>query len=143
MHAQSHDSTSHGVAFMPGLSKFPDYYRTKPDGSIEEMTRTEFKEARRKEVTVRNQHVPICGHSFVSGREPRHKNCESCWFSFFQVHGELTQAAEEVFAKFGESGLRQLRGPKFTKHFKRFMGVIAQWKAITDAAKAPSEEKEQ
>lgn len=112
---------------LPG--KLPDYYRTLPDGSIKSLTRGEYKEAMRKECTIRRP-VPQCGHRFTPGEEPRHRNCEACWFAFFQVHGELTQACDEVFTKFGEAGLRSLRGPKFAKNFTKFMSTLAAWQKI-------------
>lgn len=118
----------------------PDYYKIGQNGEKIAITRGEYKDAMRKQFTVRRPSVPACGHRFAHSSEPRHSNCESCWFAFFQVHGELTQACDEVFKKFGEAGLRQLRGPKFTKNYLRFMSTLAQWKAAADAAEAASKE---
>jgi hypothetical protein len=85
--------------------------------------------------TLKLQRVPMCGHKFTPGQEPRHRNCESCWFTFFQVHGELTQSLDEVFAKYGESGLRHLKPAKYVKNFLRFMSTIATWKEAAETAK--------
>jgi hypothetical protein len=89
---------------------------------------------RRYEKPLTLTRVPDCGHKFVPEQEPRHRNCESCWFTFFQVHGELTKTADELFQAHGPEIIAQLRGKKFTKHFLRFMGALAQWKATADAA---------
>lgn len=85
--------------------------------------------------------VPDCGHKFVPEQEPRHRNCEACWFTFFQVHGEVTKTADELFKAAGVEAIQQLRGKKFTKHFLRFMGALAQWKSMADDAKATTETK--
>lgn len=112
--------------------KLPNYYRTLPSGEIKELTKTEYKDAMRKEFTLRRPR-PTCGHRFAPGAEPQHRNCEACWFAFFQTHGELTQACDEVFANYGEAGLRQLRGPKFTKNYLKFMATLAHLKQMMEA----------
>jgi hypothetical protein len=58
-----------------------------------------------------------------------------CWFAFFQVHGELTQGLDELFAQHGEKGLLQVRGKKFVTNFLRFMSTLAQWKKTADTIK--------
>jgi hypothetical protein len=93
-------------------------------------------------VTVKLQKVEPCGHKFVPGEEPRHRNCTPCWFAYFQVNGEITKAADEVFQEQGESGLRQLATPKFVKNFLMFMGALAQWEALNKAAQVAQAEAE-
>jgi len=100
-----------------------------------EITRGEYKEDRRLHFTVRHNRLPSCGHKFDPNGEPRHRNCEMCWFAFFQVHGELTQGLDELFAQHGEKGLLQVRGKKFVKNFLRFMSTLAQWKKTADTSK--------
>ena len=68
-----------------------------------EITRGEFKNDRKLHVTVRHRELPRCGHKLVLGTEPRHRNCEVCWFTFFQLHGELVQSLDEAYAKHGTS----------------------------------------
>ena len=116
----------------PGANPHPDYYRLGDDGEKIEITRSEFKEHRRKFFTVKYQVNQTCGHPIVKDNEPRFRNCEACWFVFFQIHGEFTQACDEVFGKFGEDGLRQLRGPKLTKNFLKFMSTLALWKKTSE-----------
>jgi hypothetical protein len=93
-------------------------------------------------VTVKNQVIQSCGHKFVPGQEPRHRNCTPCWFTYFQVNGEITKAADEVFQESGEAGLRQLATPKFVKNFLMFMGALAQWKAMNEARQAAQQQVE-
>lgn len=93
-----------------------------------ELTLSEYKNAMRMFFTYRHQaNVDACGHAFHQGREPRHRNCDYCWFAFFQVHGEVTQTADEVFQKEGREMLVQLKGKKFTEMFVRFMATLAQY----------------
>lgn len=117
------------------LDPSPRYWKLGEKGEKIPIKRSEYKKAMHDTFTVTRPLIPMCGHKLVHGEEPRHRNCESCWFSFFQVHGELSQAADEVFSKFGENGLRQLRGPKFAKNFLKFMSTLAAWKAATEAQK--------
>lgn len=117
--------------------KYP-YYRVDPDtGDHIEITRAEYKEYMRKHVTRNYTKLPMCGHKFVpNAEEPRHRNCGSCWFTFFQVHGELTQEVEKAYQEHGPGIIRQTRGPKFLKKFLVFMGTLAQWKKATEEAAA-------
>lgn len=76
------------------------------------------------------QRIPMCGHKLLIGEEPRHRNCESCWFTLFQLHKELVESCDEVFKTFGEAGLAKIRGPKFAKNFVKFMSTLATWKKM-------------
>jgi hypothetical protein len=73
-----------------------------------------------------------CGHKFVPGKEPRHRGCQVCWFTYFTTYGELTRTADEVYVNHGEAALVQLRGRTFTTNFLKYMGAIAQWKALSE-----------
>lgn len=75
-----------------------------------------------------------CGHKLVPGSEPRFRNCELCWFSFFQLHGELTRLATEVFEEYGYEGLANMQGRKFAKNFTKFMGTLAHWKQMSEGS---------
>jgi hypothetical protein len=112
--------------------KKPDYYRTLPDGTIEALTKAEYKAGMRKEYTVRHRPLP-CGHKLVAGHAPRHRNCDACWFTFFQVHGDLTKAVDEAYnsqgTEVGRELIKQLRGTKFLRNFLKFMSTIALMKA--------------
>ena len=116
------------------LPKFPYYRINQETGAYEEITRAEYKKVMRETFTVKHQRIPQCGHKFVPGHEPRHRNCEQCWFVFFQVHGELTQSVEEVFQKHGKPAIVALRGVKFLDNFLKFMATVAQYKLAADAA---------
>lgn len=88
--------------------------------------------------TLKYQHIPMCGHSFVPEHEPRHRNCESCWFAFFQVHGEMTQAVEQLYQTNPEI-LLNLKGKKFVRNFLKFMSTVAAFQASVQAVQAQAE----
>jgi hypothetical protein len=134
----------------PGIA---NYTPATPQAVIAELEQAEFdgstfqswKEERKhitraffdsSKATLQLQTVPLCGHKFRPGHEPKNRNCERCWFTFFNAHGELTKACDEVFQQFGPDGLSQLRGPKFTRNYLKFMSTLAAWKKAADEAQA-------
>lgn len=112
-----------------------------PDTPAEQKppTRRELGRLRRQYFTRELPTVTGCGHKADPMREPKN-NCQYCWFTFFNNHGELVQAVDELWRK--EPGiLVGLKGNKFAKNFLKFMATLAQWKATADAAKAAEEQK--
>jgi hypothetical protein len=83
---------------------------------------------------LKYERVQPCQHKFVPGGEPRHRNCQPCWFTFFQVYQGLTKTAEEVLRTEGEHALIQIRHAKFYKHYKRYVATMAKWKEMADTA---------
>jgi hypothetical protein len=118
-----------------GLRYFKQIKNEQGEDEEVEITRGEFKKDRKLHVTLQFNRIPRCQHKFVPGAEPRHRNCEMCWFTFFRAHGELTQSLDELFAKHGKAGLLQVRGTKFVKNFLKFMATLAEWKKQVEAAK--------
>lgn len=112
--------------------KLPPYYRTAPDGTIIPITKSEYKKGMLKEFTVKHKPLP-CGHKLVADQNgPRHRNCDACWFTYFQVFGEMTQAVDEAYnskgTDVGREIIKQLRGVKFLRNFLRFMSTVAAMK---------------
>lgn len=131
------DPADEDDGYLPKYSyngELPKYYLTrKKDGFIKGISRKEYGEIRRQQITRVCQKVPMCGHKFVPGAQPRHRNCEACWFAFFNVHGELTQSIEELYAKHGKQPVVTLLGPKVLKNFLKFMSTVAAFKASQEA----------
>lgn len=139
--------------------EYPEYDIVNPDGTVERAEQGEddnvtrnakgyivepkrevrFYPSPKKSKPLKYQRIPMCGHKFIPETEPRHRHCESCWFTFFQVHGEFTQAVEEVFQKQGENFLAKLKGRGFTTNFLKFMSTVASFQASIAAAKAAQE----
>jgi hypothetical protein len=103
-----------------------------------EITRGEFKEDRRLHFTVRRGRLPRCGHKFDPTSEPRHRNCEVCWFTFFNTNGSVVQTCDEIVSKFGLKGLIQIRGKEFAKNYIKFMATLAQWKQAVEGLNVES-----
>jgi hypothetical protein len=101
------------------------------------LTRSEIKKLRRQFVTVIHPRVAGCMHRYTPDRQPRHRNCEHCWFAFFQNHGNLVQTTDELHST--EGGIQMivdLQGIKFLRRFRQFMATVAQWKAAQEQANA-------
>lgn len=93
--------------------------------------------------TLKYQRIPMCGHKFIPGRpEPRHRNCDSCWFTGFQVNGTFTQAVEKVYQEQGEDFLVKLKGRRFVNNFLKFMSTVAAFQAAISVQKAQKENNE-
>lgn len=67
-----------------------------------------------------------CGHKLRGeGFEPNHRNCEKCWFTFFQINGQFSQAVEEAYQTGGGDLIKKLRGSKFLDMWLKFMSTVA------------------
>ena len=108
--------------------KYGQRYFKEVDGEQVEISRGEFKEDRRMHLTVRHRSISRCGHRFNPSQEPRHRNCEMCWFAYLNVNGPIVQTCDEIMSKFGIKGLVQIRGKKCAKNFLKFVSTVAQWK---------------
>lgn len=107
-------------------------------GDKPKFTRAEIGKAHKAFVTVQHARVKMCGHKYVPSQEPRHRNCEACWFVFFQNHGEIVQQLDEIFTIHGEYQLRNIgiATTKCVNNFKKFMATLAQWKQAQAEAEA-------
>lgn len=129
------------VRYVQRVGSMPDYYTTDPKtGEITEITRAAYKKYQREQVTRVYQRIPMCGHKFAPQAKPRHRNCESCWFTFFQVHGEFTQSVEELYAKHGKQPVTALLGETLLHNFLKFMSSVAAIKAYQEAQAAKTKE---
>ena len=88
----------------------------------------ELKKLRKVYVTVAHPKVKGCGHSLDLNRQPVHRNCEHCWFSWFSNHKEIVEQCDEMFKADNGKLMTQLQGVTFTKRFTQFMATLAQWK---------------
>ena len=93
-------------------------------------TPAEMRKLRKQFVTVQYGKIPSCGHSYNPEGYPRHKNCDSCWFVFFQNHGELVQQCDEMFQADGGAMIEQVQGKKFLHRWRQFMATVAQWQKV-------------
>jgi len=88
----------------------------------------EIKKLRKQYVTVQHPRVIACQHELNLNAQPTHRNCESCWFAWFQNHGEIVQQLDEMHTSGNDAAIIQLQGKKFYRRWRQFMSTIAQWK---------------
>ena len=105
-----------------------------------QMTRQVWKQMMRMHFTIRRGTAPGCGHKLSSINVPNEKgentifitsdprkNCDSCWFTYFNTNGQMTNIADECFREAGRDVLERSRGKRFVKYFLRFMSTLARF----------------
>ena len=105
-----------------------------------QMTRQVWKQMMRIHFTIRRGTAPGCGHKLSSINVPNEKgentifitsdprkNCDSCWFTYFNTNGQMTNIADECFREAGRDVLERSRGKRFVRYFLRFMSTIARF----------------
>jgi hypothetical protein len=90
-----------------------------------------------------HQTVAVCGHKYNHNRQPRHRNCEQCWYAFFVNHGELVQTTDEVYQKYGADAITTFHGKTYLDNFLAFMSTLAHFQADQAKLDAVTEAREQ
>ena len=96
------------------------------------LTEAQFRKLRGMYFTVRHHRVQPCGHLLDQINEPTFRNCEACWFCFFNSHGPLVEVTDKAFQEQGPAFLDKMRGVKYRKAFTSFMSTIASMKKESD-----------
>jgi hypothetical protein len=96
------------------------------------LTERQFRELRGKYFTIRHPRVKPCNHHLDQINEPTFRNCESCWFMFFNSHGPLVEVTDKAFQEQGPAFLDKMRGIKYRKAFTSFMSTVARMKREND-----------
>ena len=86
--------------------------------------------------TVR--HIPLadCGHKMDVINEPRHRNCENCWFQWLNFHPQLVSTVDEAWREHGKEFVVRMRGNKFVEMYGRFMATVAHLRKEEEAQNA-------
>ena len=100
-----------------------------PDPVIPKITRAQIGKIRKQHITVQHSRVVGCGHRLDLKRQPRHNNCENCWWAWFQNNGEMVKTADEAFQSGHPEIIVMLQGNKFYKNFLKFMATVARLEA--------------
>src|SRR5208282_4826812 len=106
------------------LEKLPPELRPDENGNPPEVTPALLSKLRGKYFTVRHVRLGACGHKLDMVNEPRHRNCENCWWNFFNTHPQLVEVADQFFRTHGKKPMVGMRGEKFVKMFLRYMATI-------------------
>ena len=101
-----------------------------------QLTESQFRQLRGLYFTVRHHKVQPCGHKIDELNEPRHRNCQSCWFLFFESHPQLVEVTDRAFIDQGTKFLDKMRGKAYTKWFGRFMATKLRLKQESDEHEA-------
>ena len=78
--------------------------------------------------TVNLPRVKGCNHRIDLHRLPRYRNCDHCWFAFWQNNGKAAQTADEMWQSETPWMLEQIIGTKAVKKFLAFMSTVANMK---------------
>jgi hypothetical protein len=93
---------------------------------------------RKQYVTIQHPVATSCGHKLDIGRQPRKRNCENCWFNFFNENGTATQTIEQAYQEHGKDFIIQLQGYKFYDMWRKFLSTLAEWKRLEENEKQGS-----
>lgn len=68
-----------------------------------------------------------CGHKFRNAKEPNHRNCKNCWFTYFFQQKALTEHVAKIVTEYGTDPILFRYGKKFLTHFLVFAKVLAEY----------------
>jgi hypothetical protein len=108
----------------------PGYENVAPElwpdenGKPPELTPELLRRLRGKYFTVRHPLLKDCGHRLDMINEPRHRNCENCWFQWFNSHPGLVEVADQMFRTQGKVAIEGMRGKRFVRMFVRYMATV-------------------
>jgi hypothetical protein len=67
-----------------------------------------------------------CGHRIDLARQPRHRNCESCWTAFFHNQPGMSENLAKNIHDQGVEPIVHVHGEKFLKRFVKYAILLAQ-----------------
>jgi hypothetical protein len=138
------DETPSGQAVEPDSPQdesIPPELRPDADGNPPQITDRLLRKLRSKYFTVRHPVLMECGHKLDMINQPGN-NCESCWWNFFNSHGQLVEVADQFFRTHGKRAMEGMRGRKFVKNFCRFMATVYHFKQEEEARLAKANEEQ-
>ena len=111
----------------------PEHYELHDTTDQTPPTPAEARKLRKLYVTVKHPRVAGCGHRLNLHKQPRHRNCQTCWFAWLNNNGKVVQQLDEMHTKGEDAIIVALQGVKFFHRFLQFMSTIAQWKLAQEA----------
>lgn len=111
----------------PGYEQVPPELWPDKDGKPPQLTEKLLRRLRGKYFTVKHPTLTDCGHRLDMINEPNHRNCENCWFQFFNTHPQLVEVSDQFFRTHGKNAMIGMRGLKFVKMFCRYMATIIEF----------------
>jgi hypothetical protein len=127
--AMCDDNTVVPVQDDPRTEELESRLNVEPQKPLSE---AQFRKLRNLYFTVRHTLVKECGHKIDMINEPRHRNCEFCYWTWLSAHGELVQVADRALQEQGKAFLIKMRGRHFYEMFVRYMSTLARFKKEQD-----------
>lgn len=106
-----------------------------PEPVIPKLTKTMIGKARKAYITVQHPRSIGCHHRLDLKRQPIHRNCEHCWWAWFNNNADVVRTADEIVQSGHPELIVKLQGVKFFKNFCKFMATVAQLKKIQESLK--------
>lgn len=107
------------------------------------LNESQYRILRGKYFTVKHVLIEICGHKIDMINEPRHRNCEYCWWAWLSAHGELVETVDRALREQGETFLIKMRGKHFLTMFRRYMSTVARFQKEAQEQKLQERANEQ
>jgi hypothetical protein len=69
--------------------------------------------------------VKACEHRLHPMFQPRMRNCQSCWYAWFDFHKEIVSQLDHMHSESQDEVIKQLQGDKFYHRWRQYMSTIA------------------
>lgn len=71
-----------------------------------------------------------CGHVLDLKRQPRHRNCKSCWTAFFRNQDEMSENIAKIIVEQGAHRVSETFGIKFLQRFHEYCKLVERMEAL-------------
>ena len=69
--------------------------------------------------------VKACGHRLHPMFQPRMRNCQHCWYAWFDFHKEIVSQLDHMHSEGHDAVIKQLQGDKFYHRWRQYMSTMA------------------
>jgi len=96
--------------------------------------RRQFRNNRAGDGKVRKlPRVRGCGHALDLKKQPRHRNCKSCWTAFFRNQDAMAENIAKIIVEQGQYRVAETFGIKFLKRFHEYCILVERVEALRKA----------
>lgn len=74
-----------------------------------------------------------CGHALDMAKQPRHRNCKSCWTAFFRNQDEMAENIAKIIVEQGAYRVAETFGFKFLTRFHEYCKLVERVEALRKA----------
>lgn len=116
------------------LQRIPPELRPDAAGNPPVITEKLLRQLRNRYFIVKHVVLTNCGHKLDMINFPK-RNCENCYFQWFNTHPQLVEVADQFYRTHGKGPLIGMRGKKFFVAFTRYMATIIHFMKEEELAK--------